>query len=196
MYRKYDMKKLPRILTIWLPVVIVITGVCGLVYAAVQQSLRQSANDPQIQMAEDVAESLDHGATPESVLPHDPDAHVDFARSLAPFVVVFNDSGEVVATSGLLHGQPLRLPAGVLDNVRLHGESRLTLQPEPSVRIAGVIVRSSGATPGFVLAGRSLREIEKREAQTRNFATMAWFLAVGALLFGYLVGSNDTVCGP
>ena len=139
------MKKLPLILVIWVPIVVVMTGACGLVYAAVQQSIRQSANDPQIQMAEDLADALARGSTPESVLPN---GHVDIARSLAPFIVVVNDSGEIVATSGLLHGQPLRLPAGVLDNVRLHGESRLTLQPEPSVRIASVIVRSSGPTPG------------------------------------------------
>ena len=108
MYRKYDMKKLPLIFAIWLPIVVVMTGACGLVYAAVQQSLRQSANDPQIQIAEDGADSMAHGSTPESVLPSD---HVDIGRSLAPFVVVLNDNGEVIATSGLLHGQPLRLPA-------------------------------------------------------------------------------------
>jgi hypothetical protein len=39
----------------WLPLAVAITILAGLVYATVQQSLRQGANDPQIQLAEDTA---------------------------------------------------------------------------------------------------------------------------------------------
>jgi hypothetical protein len=173
------MGKLRTGLAIWLPIVIATTAVCGLVYVTVQQALRQSANDPQIQMAEDAAEALSEGASAESVVSPN---RIDVSRSLAPFTVVFDQDGRVVASSGLLHRQPLNLPTGVLDNVRLHGDSRLTLQPESGVRIASVIVKYDGARPGFVLAGRSMRELESRTAQIRIFVAIAWVVVVGVSL--------------
>jgi len=173
------MGKFRTALAIWLPIVVATTAVCGLVYVTVQQALRQTANDPQIQMAEDAAYALGGGASAESVVSPD---RIDVARSLAPFTVVFNDDGQVLASSGLLHRQPLTLPAGVLDNVRLHGDSRLTLQPEFGVRIASVIVKYDGARPGFVLAGRSMRELESRTAQIRIFVAIAWIVVVGVSL--------------
>src|SRR4029079_1646521 len=111
----------------------------------------------------------------ESVVSPD---RVDVARSLAPFTVVFNDDGQVLASSGLLHRQPLTIPDGVLDDVRLRGDSRLTLQPEFGVRIASVIVKYDGARSGFVLAGRSMRELECRTAQIRICVGIAWIVVV------------------
>ena len=79
-----------KIIKKWLPLAIVTAGLCALVYLTVQQSLRLGANDPQIQMAEDAASSLNGGASTESVLPS---SKVEIADSLAPFVIVFDSSG-------------------------------------------------------------------------------------------------------
>jgi hypothetical protein len=84
------MPRVKRILRRWLPMAFVITALCGLAYLVAQQVLRQDANDPQIQMAEDAAAALAHGGAVESVLPA---AQVDLAQSLAPFVIVFDDTG-------------------------------------------------------------------------------------------------------
>lgn len=169
-------KNIPRH---WLPLAVVTTALCRLVYLAVQQSLRWGANDPQIQMAEDAADTLSAGRTPESVLPA---ASIDVARSLAPFMIVYNDSGETLASSGLLHGQTPVLPAGVLDYVRQNGEDRVTWQPEPGVRIAAVVVSYGGTQPGFVLVGRSLREVEERESQVESIAGLAWLVTLAVSL--------------
>ena len=61
------MRRLRNIFRGWLPFAVVVTAFCALAYATVQQSLRQAANDPQIQMAEDTAASLNGGAGAESV---------------------------------------------------------------------------------------------------------------------------------
>ena len=45
----------------WLPFAIIIVIFSGLVYAIVQQNYRQSANDPQIQIAEDLATAISQG---------------------------------------------------------------------------------------------------------------------------------------
>jgi hypothetical protein len=179
------MDKIKNILRQWLPLAVVITAVCGLVYLAVQQELRQTANDPQIQIAEDAAAALENGAAVESIVPAE---KVAIERSLAPFVMVFNDRGEVAGSSAVLHGQTPQLPAGVLEYVRSHGEDRITWQPEPDVRIAAVVTRYPGAQPGFVLAGRSLREVEVREDNAELEAGAAWIVILGASLAAVSLG--------
>src|ERR1700733_2714971 len=113
------MRSLNTGVTLWLATAAVTTALCGLVYLAVQQALRASANDPQIQMAEDGAYALANGATPESIVPQ---GKIDMARSLAPFVIVFDPSGAVLASSADLHGKLPHLPQGVLDFTLQHGE--------------------------------------------------------------------------
>ena len=48
-------------LILWLPLGLVTLILCGLVNLAVQQNYRMSANDPQIQIAEDVADAVSQG---------------------------------------------------------------------------------------------------------------------------------------
>ena len=45
-----------------------VTVLSGLVYVAVQQSYRQTANDPQIEMAEDAAAQLEEGRQPQAIV--------------------------------------------------------------------------------------------------------------------------------
>ena len=56
------------------------------------------------------------------------------------------------------------------------------------MRSATVISRVGGSRPGFVLAGRSLREVEKRESELTQMVLGAWFVAIiGALMSTALV---------
>jgi hypothetical protein len=152
-----------------------------LVYLSVQQSWRHAANDPQVQMAGDIRDTLNRDRVPpEAVLPS---RQIDIADSLSPFVSVLDDAGNVVATSGRLRGQARTVPAGVLDHARVSGEERVTWQPEPGVRVAAVVMPVAGALRGFVVVGRSLRE---SEARTRQFGQLTIGL-LGASLAGVLV---------
>jgi hypothetical protein len=169
------MTKVKKIIKTWLPLALIATAFCAFVYLSTQQSLRQGANDPQIQIANDAADALAAGAGVETILPANT---IEISRSLSPFVVVFDDSGIVLATSGLLHGQSPAIPTGVLDYTRQNGEDRVTWQPEDGVRVAAVVVRVDGSQPGFVLAGRSLREVEIRENQMQTFAAGTWILTL------------------
>ena len=157
----------------WLPFAVGITVVCGLVYVAVQQDLRLSANDPQIQLAEDAAAALEAGAAPASVVPT---ATVDVAGSLAPVVMVFDAQGALLAGSARLAGSPPALPPGVLTAVAASGEERLSWQPTAGVRLAAVIVPVSGSSgpAAFVLAARNMREVERRITRVELYAGAAW----------------------
>ena len=169
----------------WLPLAIATAGLCGLVYLTVQQSLRIGANDPQIQMAEDTASNLNAGGSIESLVPA---SKVEIADSLAPFLMVFDDSGKVLASSATLHAAVPAYPLGVLDTTRQSGQDRVTWQPESGVRMATVVVRFDN---GFVMAGRSLREVEKRISQVELLSGLA-LLAIWAATF-FVIGLGELV---
>ncbi|MCW5853043.1 MAG: hypothetical protein KIT87_23450 [Anaerolineae bacterium] len=168
-----------RVLRYWLPGVVAATILTGLVYVALQQTLRLGANDPQIQMAEDTAAALAAGGEARTLVPTQA---VDIGRSLAPFLIVFDRDGRVVASSASLDGATPALPAGVLDATRPRGENRLTWQPRPGVRLATVITVVNGGTGGYVLAGRSLREVESRIDLLGLQVGLAWLALVVATL--------------
>lgn len=156
-------------------------GICLAAYVIAQQSLRQSANDPQIQMAEDGATALAGGAAPASLVIRGV-ALIDPAVSLAPFLAVYDAKGKVLESSGVIDGKPPMPPMGVLGSAKDKGENRITWQPATGTRIATVIVAVDGKFTGFVLAGRSLKEIEKRDERAQILAVIAWLASSGMIL--------------
>lgn len=169
------------------------TGVALALYAIPQHVLRSGLNDPQIQMAGDLAVVLDRygvndGLQQGALLHSAPGGNVDMARSLSPFFIVFNDAGEALGSNAQLEGQTPVPPSGIFDYVRQHGEERVTWQPRRGVRIAAVVVRVQGPQPGFVLAGRNMREVESRIADVKTMAGLTWLgmlglIAIGAIAF-------------
>ena len=160
---------------VFLPLAILATALAGLVYVVAQQEGRSLANEPQVQLAEDAATRLDAGGRPQDQVGAVP---VDIARSLAPFVVIYGSADSIIATDGMLDGQPPVVPAGVLAAAHATGRNAVTWQPRPGVRVATVSVPWSGGT---VLAGRSLRLVEDRAAMLEQLVG-AWWLATLAAL--------------
>jgi hypothetical protein len=163
----------------WLPLAFAITVMAGLVYGAVQQDLRQTANDPQVQIAEDTARALSNNQSPNSVLLSPP---IDMGKSLAPFMIIYSQDKHVLASSGELDGGTPKLPDGVLEHAAEVGEARQTWQPKEGVRLATVIKRYDSGQPGFVLVGRSLREVERRYDQLLAMVGLTWLIALGGSL--------------
>lgn len=161
----------------WLPVAAAIVVLSSLIYVAVQQSYRQSANDPQIQIAEDLSQAISSGSTPPDAIVS-PNPTQDLTTTLATFVAIYDATGTPVGSLVALDGKLPNLPAGVLDYVKLHGEDRFTWQPKPGVRIAAVVSHFSGPVPGFVLAGRSLKEVEVRINNLTKMTALATGLAL------------------
>jgi hypothetical protein len=170
---------LKRTILAWFPCAFLATVFAVTAYATVQQVYRSSANDPQIQMAEDAAAKLSAGASPAEVVPSD---IVDMTRSLAPYLSVFNENGVPVAASVRLNGRIPVPPAGVFAAARGVPEQRLTWQPARDVRSAIVVRHYGGSNPGFVLAGRSLREVEQRVGRLSGLVLVTWAGAIGCLL--------------
>jgi hypothetical protein len=163
------------------------TLLCLINYLAVQQTLRQTANDPQIQMAEDAAALLTRGETPAALaLPAPAADKIDMAESLAPFLMSFDDEGKPISSNAQLGGKFPAPPAGIFAHARTHGQNRVTWQPRPGVRNATVIIHYGGMRPGFVLAARSLRQVEARVSNIGRLIAAAWAVSVCGLLVVFL----------
>ena len=175
--------RMRRAIALFLPAAVLATGWSGLVYVVVQQDLRSGANDPQEQLATDTAAELNAGAAPTTVVTG---RMVDVGISLAPFVVVYDSAGKVVASDAQLDGAPPHVPADVLASVIARGRDAVTWQPRTGVRIATVTVPWSGGT---VMAGRSLRLVEDRESQLGLLVGVGWLALLVALAVSVALAS-------
>lgn len=181
-----------HVLVLGVPLAVAITGVFVFAYVAVQQNYRQSMDDPQIQMAEDIALTLSRDDTPASVVPRGVPP-VDIAQSLAPWIAVYDSSGMPLESNAVLDNAPPRLPAGLFDTTtwRAHktfaapsgNETRVTWQPRPGVRQAVVLVQYQ-ATRGvrYVAVGRSIRIGEERIITLTYLVAIAWSATIFASL--------------
>lgn len=162
----------------------VATIACGLIYVVGQQALRSGGNDPQLQMAEDAAAALGAGAKPDALVAR---TKVDVGTSLSPFLVIFDAAGNVLATDGALDGHDPAPPPGVLVAARTHSPNMVTWQPRSGVRVASVTVPWGGGT---VMAGRSLREVERREDQLLLLVAAGWLLGLVGVAAASLVAAS------
>ncbi len=176
--------KIKSALRIWFPVAFVATILSVLIYLSIQQSFRLSANDPQIQIAEDNAQLLLNGKSVQEVIGQ---LQVDISKSLSPFIIIFDDSTKPVASQAVLEGRIPTPPTGVFTYTKQHKQDRITWEPKPGVRIAAILVHFEGANPGFILVGRSLRETENRESRLGLQVLLISSLAlVGSLAVGVI----------
>lgn len=154
-------KKFSQAFIIWLPLALVIALLSGLIYVTVQQEIRIGANDPQIQIAQDFSEMISNGQPPSTLLPL---RKVDVSKSLDVFVMFFDGNGKLIGSSAVLGEEVPQPPVSVFDFVKNRGETRITWQPRKDARSAIVVTKYSyQKNSGYVLVGRSLREVEKRE---------------------------------
>lgn len=164
----------------WAPIAATIIVLTLTGYILVQQNYRSSANDPQIQIVDDIVEAIEKGTPPDSIVP--PSGNTDISKSLAAFVLLYDDNGKQIGSSAKLDGKSPSFPKGVMDNVKKSGnKAMITWQPRDGVRIASVLGRytlADGKTSGIIIAGRSLREIEIRENQSLIISALGALLAL------------------
>jgi hypothetical protein len=164
----------------WLPLAVMFTLVVALVYFLAQQDLRQSANDPQVQIAKDAAAVLSSGQKlTYPLLPQ----KVDIATSMSTFVIAVDEDQNILQSSGYLNDKVTLPPDGVFAYAKANQENRFTWQPQTDVRIAAVVQYFSGTSKGYVIVGRSLKETEERENTLLLTVLTFW---VGGLILTYV----------
>lgn len=171
--------------TPWITAALILVVLFGTIYAVVQQSQRLDANEPQIQLAEDVASSLNGGTQPSLLV----NGAVNMRQSSAPFIIIYTRSGIVAAGSGFLDGKIPIIPIGVLRAANNKPYHFVTWQPANDVRIAAVSVSANNY---YVLSGRLLTEVEKDEVHTFQLSSFGCLLALSLLTGGYYVNRTNT----
>lgn len=158
----------------WWVLAVAVTILCSGLYAVGQQVMRHSANDPQIQIAEDIAYALEHGGDAHALVGS---ASVEISQSLAPFTIIYNEAYQMIA-SNVRDAQIPVIPRGVLEYTRQFGTDRVTWQPAPALRIASVVQHVESGQGGFVLVGRSLREVERRMETLFQNVVIGWVVTL------------------
>ena len=169
----------------YLLLIAVITIIMGVIYATVQQSYRTGANDPQIQIAEDVGAKIQQGKSVENIFQTDT---IDISNSLSPFVVLYDASGRPLHSTGYLNSKMAQLPAGVFNVAKSDGQDRVTWQPQDGVRMAMVLIHINSSPVQFVAVGRSLTEVEIRESNLIKMIFVGWILCLVIVLLSIGIG--------
>ncbi len=178
-------------LRIWLPIAIVITGLCAVSFGTVQQLYRQSLNDPQVQIAEDTAAAIENGVKPAQLFASS--SKIDIATSLRPYTVVYDKDLNPIVWTGVLENKAPVPPKGVFENAKASrdgsGENRVSWQPGTDIRSALVVVHII-KTDGYVLSGRNMRETEERIWNMQAFIGGAWVLILFSSLIATWLGAR------
>jgi hypothetical protein len=154
----------------------ILTIMFATLYAGIQQSLRLSANDPQIQMVEDTMARLDGGADPHSLTAF----KVDVSKNTSPFLIIYDKAKHVVASTAVLNGKTPQIPEGVLTSATAQHQNRVTWQPADGVRLATVV----GSNDVYsVLAGRNMRDVESREGTVFKLTATGWLFSLAIIIF-------------
>jgi hypothetical protein len=162
---------------------VIITIMAGLIYVNVQQAYRTSANDPQIQLANEIDANLRAGRPIEKLWPDS----VDIQSSLGVFAALYDEHALPLRSSGLLDGKIPQLPPGVFEFAKSQGEDRVTWQPRTGVRMAMVVIRGNYSPVAFIAVGRSLKEVELREENLHKTTLIGWIVMMVLTLISGLI---------
>ena len=166
-----------------LSAIAIITILIGLVYVSVQQSYRSSANDPQIQIVNELRTRLEFGKPIERYLKQD---SVDLENSLGIFIATYDKDGHPLQSNALLNGKLPELSSGVFKYVSAHKEDWITWQPRKTIRMALGIAATNTEPVAYVAAGRSLVEVEERISRLITFCGICWTLCTAITLINWL----------
>jgi hypothetical protein len=162
------MDNIKKIFLLWVIIMFFVTFTCSLTYLVTQQTLRLGANQPPLQSVLDARLALQTGKSPESVVSK---YKLDASQSLDTFVMIFNNKRTPLASSGTINGRMPQYPKGILKNVALKGEERVTWQPQKNLRYATVAMKYDR---GFIVGARSLHETESLIDSIGNLILIVW----------------------
>ncbi len=180
---KINMQLLTRVFINAIPFAGIITLFCGLVYVTVQQVYRQTANDPQIAMVQEISEQLSEKIDPASLVSS---YKMKMDKTQNPFIIILDGSLKILVSNVDLNGEIPIPPKGVFETAKNEKEFRVTWQPRNDIRIASVIQYTKSPSEYYVLAGKSLNETESRIEQLIHFCMIFWVLSV-AFIFLFFV---------
>ncbi len=163
-----------RAIAIFVVLALFVTVIFGSIYMTAQQIYRANANDPQVEVVGQVADLINQDIPLDAIVSEA--EQVDMAESLALFVMIFDKDKNLVSSSAKL-GQDTPVPlAGNFDVAQNTGEDRFIWEPKDGVRVTAVLKLVDDK--GYVLAGRSFKEIETREGDLAKILIIGWAVSI------------------
>ncbi len=135
---------------------------------------RQQANDPQIEVTEQVAGIVRQGVPIDAIVSSA--EQIDLNSSKALFVMIFDNERSLAGSSAQLNGEAPSVPSEVFDKTNEMGEYRFDFEPSENLKFAGVMKKIDDSA--YVLAGRSLSEMETRAAALEQPLWIGWIISV------------------
>jgi hypothetical protein len=191
-------EKLKKSLEAWIPSALILTLVFFFGGMAISQVYRTSADDPQVQYVEEIGNYLStKDSDPKNVTG---DQKIDPAKSLSPFVIIFNNDRKTVTSSADFEGGT-PIPAsskfskinksylfGLLKN---EGQVRFSWGLNSKVRVAAVLssYQVEGKDAGYILVGRSLKEVDGRILYSIVTLAIGWLISCLVTFLYFLLPS-------
>lgn len=158
MLKKYK-HLLPPLIKV-LPTFVTLTTIFLTIAVSGQQVLRMSANDPQVQFAEEVSSAVSGDVAPEAITGQ---PRGDATKNLGPFLVIYAEDGKPLSSTADIDGNVPVLAKRTLDSIKKAGQKSFTWEPKKGFRTAAVSKYFKGEkSSGFVVVAKSLREVELR----------------------------------
>ncbi|HUX84996.1 MAG TPA: hypothetical protein VMV20_07160 [Chitinophagaceae bacterium] len=155
-----------------------------LLYTTVQQTYRMQANDPQIQVAGDIAHRIGTGSPlPPGLVPDS----IDLDQESGLFLEIYDGGYQPVSSTATLDGRIPVIPPGVLLNTRNRGEEQISWEPRRGVRLATDVRFTGNSRTPFVVVGRSLRDTEDRIANLGWMVLLGWLFSLSLIVIHYPV---------
>jgi hypothetical protein len=163
-----------RAVAIFVTLVALVSVLFVTIYCSAHTVFRQQANDPQIEVTEQVAGIVRQGIPLNAIISNA--EQIDLASSKALFVMIFDKERTLVGSSAQLNGAAPSVPSEVFDQANEKGEYRFDFEPTENLKFAGVMKKIDDSA--YVLAGRSLSEMEVRVATLKQPLWIGWVIAV------------------
>ncbi len=180
---------------VWVPIAVSLTCMCLILYVVTRESYRSSQHDPQMQIAEDSALRVSAGINPTTFAIKET---VDISVSLSSWLAIYDATGTPIVSTGLIDGEMPQPPAQVFHELRsrtidvstgpAQAKENLASWELPSgVRQALVVVQTKDH---FIVAGRSMREVDQRIWNMESAIGIGWVLTLLATFFAVWIGSR------
>lgn len=168
-----------RVIAIFLTLVLMSTIAFAAIFFSSRNSLRQQANDPQVEVTEQVAGIMRQGAPLDAIVSGA--EQIDLATSDTLFVALYDKDKNLAGATATVNGQPLSIPAESFDQASVNGGYRFDWVVTDGREIAGVMKQVDDL--GYVVAGRSLAEYELRVAPLFRPLLIGWIASILLSLF-------------
>lgn len=168
-----------RVIAIFLTLVAIFSVVFVSICYSSRTALRQQANDPQVEVTDQVANIIRQGAPLDAIVSGA--EQVELSQSDALFVMIFDKDKNLAGSSAVFNGQPLSVPSESFDLAKASGDYRFDWQVSETKKIAAVMKAVDDSS--YVLAGRSLAEFDRRAAVLSQPLWLGWGVSVLLALF-------------